>query len=267
VYDTRHDAELRHAFLSVSLCVKGELAQILDFAWFWSKTQVPERDAVVSALREAFPSAIPVRFGPGDPPAHRMDGDAPRFAELWDRAREDAWLLNWTGRRTHMTFSFPKRRANPDGPAVASLEVSVDAAEFAGRPDDAVQRFTTMAAALRPFFAAVYPLRGWSFRGGVLFLDTGVGETSPLRRDGVWVGIPTRDPWLMWLGEAYARLLRNDTIAKRTDGTVLIRTSVHPFDESRSPAPVPRELRATVHDPRFPGLPASVPAPVIPPEL
>ena len=107
---------------------------------------------------------------------------------------------------------------------------------------------------------------------GILLFNPQTSEDSLLPKGAPWIGIPPGSPWLAWFGPDYVPYVGPRAMDEGLGTGVGLLWRSHPAPATMDVAvanqpALPDELIATRPDPRFWGVPPSVPAVVIPASL
>jgi hypothetical protein len=248
---------------------------VVEMHWFFAPGAVPATSsAVLEAARHLVPGLVPTRFGAGDPPPNRVDGDLRKFEAYWSERSAEDWGASavWIGSGgvLYASLQFPDRRIRPtEGRAVGQLTAHLDLETFASDPDRVAHLLVAVAEKGPAIYACAYVLRGWSVSGSVLSMNVFTSEEAPVPGRGRWVGIPAGAPWLSWYGRAYSAVLEPliGQWATPTAAGLLVRTGREPqtMDEALANLPnLPDELLAQRRDPRFYATTPTEPAALIP---
>lgn len=247
---------------------------IVQMTWFFTSRATPtDAGPLLTALRRVLPEGLPTRFGSGDPPRHKVaGGDLTAFDAEWRRlAAEDAGQgLNWRGSSGVPSASMWYPDLRPDdryeGSPISRLQMST-VETFVRSDVERIARLFVNIAAIGAFYACAFVLQRWLLDRGTLYFSGHESDDSPLPQGKRWIGIPPGSPWLAWLGREYSALLGDivGPYAERHGHGLLIRTSHDPQASTLGPLiNWPEEVLARRRDPRFPGVPPSEPATVIP---
>lgn len=175
--------------------------------------------ALLATLRGIAPESLPVRFGDFEPMQGQLerDGDG-AFAQMWDGGSS----LFWNGR-------FPLDRGHVSlqrglGSALAPAEREARTPMLGGRKAVAIDAVSLVfhievvedarwLALLTRLFAAV--ASGLDCFFAAAFCDPG-RKSEPVNLLGrYWMGIPTADLWLVWVGSPYRAHLPSPTEVTR----------------------------------------------------
>ncbi|OLT09508.1 hypothetical protein BJF78_30605 [Pseudonocardia sp. CNS-139] len=185
--------------------------------------------------RRHLPSALPRRFGPVEPMAHKLatDGDD-GFAEVL-AGTEGLLFLAGTPPFLggSLTGGGARRRFGP----VEVHTATVDRATPAGPMRDLL---VGVAEAVGCFFASAEVQRNLAWTGRSLYLDEGAEHDVYLAPRGEWLGLPPRPVAWSWYGPAYAPLVRDGLPgAEPAAGGLLHRWRPEPADRDEIAASTP----------------------------
>jgi hypothetical protein len=251
----------------------SNLVSIVEMTWYVAPGRGPgDADKLLDLLSTIAPWAKPTRFGPGDPPMHRIaDDDLRPFSRLWTEKAEDGLGINWLGREPHLFGSYwfeARRPIQPGEPLpIEKMTWLVNRAWADHDPSAIAQLFADIAQGIGSFYGCAYILDGWIKRGRTIMLNVDTSDQSSLPSGDRWLGIPPGAPWLAWFGAEYVQLLGPllEPSAVAVGDGALFRRSLPPIREADD-GPVldlPEEVLARSKDPRF-DIPPSLPALLIP---
>jgi hypothetical protein len=238
--------------------VNSRLVDVAELTWYWPLYRAPSWRELREVLSLNLEAALPMRYGPGDPPRYAGAPGQPTFAQEWERLIGVEWgaILEWRGRPPVFacTMMWPDARSS-DPRLVASLAIRLDAQVDNGRGGHE-SLLATIGIATDGLFACTYTLRNWRVRGGALFANVHDSDQSPLPRGGRWLGLPPDAPECAWFGRDYLPALKADVEGFQPETGVACPRGSWPESV--------QDLCARRRDPRFPGVPPSEPAQLIP---
>jgi hypothetical protein len=246
---------------------------ILELTWFLAAAATPKTAAtVMNTIGRLLPVALPVRFGPGDPPPEHAADNPGGFDAYWSGEFGKDWggVVSWTGSggayQGFMRFPDRRHQQNAPGQAIGSLSLMLDLNTVRAAQATTEALFVELSDEIPAFYACGYVLQHWDVRRGVLSMNVYESETSPLPGGRVWIGIPPGAPLLSWFGPAYAPLvdglLGDESLRSRIG--LLHKASGTPDTPDDRATALPDELLAQRPEPRFWAVAPSVPAVVIP---
>lgn len=182
------------------------LVDVVQLRWYVRRADAPADLAQrwLHLCRTHLPAALPVRFGPSEPPRLRLDvdGDAAFVtAHVADavhyRAARPCYegsLAAAAGRGPVRTHGLTVDRTALDDPALRAA---------------AQDLFVAIAAASGAFYASASVQRDLTWTGRQLYSTS---SEPPLAFGGSWLGLPARPVAWSWFGPAYRKL-----VARRLD--------------------------------------------------
>ncbi len=238
-----------------------ERIRTIQIEWIvpWSRVPAEMPTRWLATLRDLLPRALPTRFGTYEPFQGRLDRDGDgAFEAAWRSAEETAWggLLFSKGSPPYFDgmIQIPDRRG--ERIPCLRIDVTVDARPYHRDPqaaDDLVVALAAICGRVSAIYGDATVYRDWIVRGGGLRSDerTEYGS-SPLRKGGLFGGLPAIRPWVAWYGPEYVPLVRPtfSLIAVDREGGMLVRHGRLPMDRDElagSPR-VPFELIGPIAD-------------------
>jgi GNAT superfamily N-acetyltransferase len=184
----------------------------LELEWLWTR-RLTSKDArsVLDIFRRDLPEAVPVRFGTYEPMQGRLDRDGEdAFAELWDGVDDPFWKGTrpfdyghvCLGRGWGSALSAEERDAmrpllgGEKAPEVDAVTLQfrtevIDDARWLGAIRSLFER---VCDEFSPFFAAAY-------------LSPDRNAEMVALRGRWWLGVPSADFWLLYVGQVYELFL------------------------------------------------------------
>jgi hypothetical protein len=219
----------------------SERIRTIELEWIVPWSRVPEDMPIrwLGIVREVWPEALPTRFGTYEPFQGRLDRDGDdRFAAEWRSVEQYPWggLLFMKGAAPCFGgyIQIPDRRG--DQVPCLSINLSLDARPFHRDPnatDRSVSRLAELCGAFRAIYGDATVRRNWILERGRLWSDGATEHwSSPLRRGGLFGGLPAVRPWVAWYGPEYAPLVRPwlADVATDREGGILVRHGLLPMD-------------------------------------
>jgi hypothetical protein len=168
--------------------------------------------ALLAALREYCPPAVPTRYGDVEPLRHRFEaGQEDQFGLFWERLNHDAVpLLFWKAEPPCFGGTASLLGQTPDPAQPVQIDVAFDGRVVendAQARDAVVGLFAGAARRLVAFYAAGYVERNWIVQRRALFGD-GSTEMLSITKTSFWDGFPQFPVWLTWFGRPYASRVR-----------------------------------------------------------
>lgn len=177
------------------------LVDVVQLRWYGLADALPAGFAQrwLDLCRTHLPAALPVRFGPSEPPRLRLDvdGDAAFVAAqaadaVYYRAARPCYegaLAPVAGRGPVRTHSLTLDRGALADPALRASALAL---------------FTALAEAAGAFYAAASVERDLTWTGRQLYVTR---SAPPLAFGGSWLGLPARPVAWSWFGPAYRKLV------------------------------------------------------------
>jgi hypothetical protein len=168
--------------------------------------------ALLAAIRDYFPAALPTRYGDVEPLRHRFDaGRKAAFGQFWERLNHATVpLLFWKAEPPCLGGSAFLLGQEPDPAQPMQIDLAFDGRVLeasAQARDGVVALFAGTARRLVAFYAAGYVERNWIIQRRVLSGD-GSTELLAITRKSLWDGFPQFPVWLTWFGRPYASRVR-----------------------------------------------------------
>lgn len=218
-----------------------ERIRTIHVEWIVPWSRVPEDMPVrwLGVLREVWPNALPTRFGTYEPFQGRLDRDGDDgFSAEWRSVEQHPWggLLFTKGVAPCFggSIQIPDRRGEQI--PCLTIDLKADARPFHRDPtaaDRIVDSLRDICGRFRAIYGDVTVRRNWILGRGRLWSDgTTEHSSSPLRRGGLFGGLPAVRPWVAWYGPEYAPLIRPVFADAATDpgGGILVRHGRLPMD-------------------------------------
>jgi hypothetical protein len=191
-----------------------EKIRVVRLTWLLHHARVgPETAmALLAALREYCPPAVPTRYGDVEPLRHRLDpGQDDHFAQFWERLNQTVVpLLFWKAEPPCFGGTASLLGQTPDPAQPVQIDIAFDGRVLesnAQARDAVVGLFTGAATRLGAFYGAGYVERNWIVQRRALFGD-GSTEMLAITKRSYWDGFPQFPVWLTWFGRPYASRVR-----------------------------------------------------------
>lgn len=214
VYDEQTDKLLFPTGVRPSAPKVPDKIRVVRLTWLLHHARGGPETAValLAALREYCPPAVPTRYGDVEPLRHRFEpGQEDVFGQFWERVNHDTVpLLFWKAEPPCLggTASLLGQRPDPAQPVQIDVAFDGRVLESSAQARDAVVAlFTGAARRLVAFYAAGYVERNWIIQRRALFGD-GSEEMLSITKKSFWDGFPQFPVWLTWFGRPYRSRVR-----------------------------------------------------------
>lgn len=240
--------------------------KVIEMTWFSAPEAVIEPDTLLTWLRQHYPAALPVRFGPGDPPSLTLKTDGMEaFASQWHRMEDAHSVMQWTGSRPFLRGArmFPGRASDRrNGMPAGSMAWYLDADGEKVNQESVADLLVGVATLLDAFYACAHVLDGWSWTNGVLSANVFTSQMSRVAASGHWLGIPQGHAWITWFGRPYRDAVQLAAGYSEYDLGVLVLAPPDP--EGLAPYHLGEDLLARWSDPTDQRFPPDIPAMYLP---
>jgi hypothetical protein len=191
-----------------------EKIRVVRLTWLLhhSRAGAETATALLAAMREYCPPAVPTRYGDVEPLRHRFDaGQEDQFAQFWERLNHNVVpLLFWKAEPPCFGGTASLLGQQPDPAQPVQIDVAFDGRVLEANAQArgaVVGLFTGAARRLVAFYAAGYVERNWIVQRRALFGD-GSTEMLSITKTSFWDGFPQFPVWLTWFGRPYASRVR-----------------------------------------------------------
>lgn len=189
---------------------------LLCLSWWWEHDTFTDPGGVFALLDTVarhLPEALPRRYGPHEPPEHRLERTGRAHLEAFLLGEEDFAVFYPTPPCLAATYPMASAERGWDGEGdrrqfrAAELSFSFDAAvlESPAWRERLIRAWRALSLRVAPFYGDVRVLSNWEMGRSSLYFLPDVSETHPASGP-FWRGIPREPALARVLGPTYSAL-------------------------------------------------------------